>query len=129
MHTPAEKNGGLGAAAKEVAEHASALARLELQLAGLEIKRKIGALGIGIALALTAAVLGLFALGFALATIAAVLETFLSTWLALLIVTAGLGLLAALLAGVGLGAIRKGSPPVPERAIEEARRTTEAVRR
>ena len=39
---------GVGGAAKQVAEHASSLARLELELAGLELKRKAGALGAGV---------------------------------------------------------------------------------
>ena len=45
---------GLGDAAKNVAERASALLRLELELATMEIKRKVVALGLGIALALPA---------------------------------------------------------------------------
>ena len=40
MHTPAtDRKRGLGATAKQVAEHASALVRLELELAQLELKR------------------------------------------------------------------------------------------
>src|SRR5437763_10055868 len=93
----AQANGGVGGAAKSVAEHASAIARLEIELAALELKKKIVALGIGIGMAVGAAVFGIFGLGFAFATIAAALATFLSTWLALLIVTVGLFALAGLL--------------------------------
>ena len=46
---------GVGTAAKQVAEHASALARLELELAGLELKQKAGALGVGVGLGVGAA--------------------------------------------------------------------------
>ena len=42
-----EAEQGAGVAAKQVAEHASTLARLELELALLEVKRKVVALGIG----------------------------------------------------------------------------------
>jgi len=42
-----EANAGVGPAAKQVAEHASSLARLELELAILELKKKGAALGIG----------------------------------------------------------------------------------
>ena len=84
--TSANGSVGLGAAVKEVSERASALVRLELELASLELKNKVAALGIGIGLAVGAAVFGLFALGFLLATAAAGLATFLDTWLALLIV-------------------------------------------
>src|SRR5438105_8951250 len=120
--------GGVGAAAKQVAEHASALARLELQLASLELKKKANSLGLGVGLLLGAAIFALFMLGFALATAAAAIATAVSTWLALLIVTGALALLVGMLGLLGLGRLRKGTPPVPEQAIEEAKRTTEALR-
>src|SRR2546422_10952616 len=104
MPIPGSENGrvGLGAAVKEVAEHASALFRLEIELAQLELKNKIVALGLGIALLVGAATFGVFALGFLFATIAAALATAMATWLALLIVTAFLLLLAGVLGLVGV---------------------------
>jgi len=119
---------GLGASAKYVAEHASSLVRLELELATLELKRKVTALGVGIGLGLGAAIAAVFALGFAFATIAAALATFLSTWLALLIVTLGLFALTAVLGLLALGKLKKGTPPVPEQAIREAKLTSEALK-
>ena len=123
-----ERNGGLGVAAKQVAEHASSLARLELELAKLEIGRKVAALGIGIGLGLGAALFVLFAIGFLLAAAAAALATTISTWLALLLVGAGLFLLAGLLGVLALGAIKRGTPPVPEQAIHEAKLTQTALK-
>jgi hypothetical protein len=123
-----EHQPGFGASAKSVAEHASALVRLELELAALELKRKVTSLAIGIGLGLTAAVLLLFALGFALAGAAAAIATALPTWAALLIVAGGIVLLAGLLGMLALGALKKGSPPVPQQAITEAKRTTEALK-
>jgi membrane protein implicated in regulation of membrane protease activity len=102
--------------------------RLEMELASLELKRKLGALGAGIALGLGAAVVGVFMLGFALATIAAALATFMPTWLALLIVTGLLLLIAAVLGMLALRRIKRGTPPVPEQAIEEAKLTTTALK-
>ena len=132
MHTreteAATNDVGFGAAAKQVAEHASALARLELELAGLELKRKLAALGLGVGLGLGAVVFLLFMLGFALATVAAALATFLATWLALLIVTAFLLVVAGLLGFLAMRAIRRGTPPVPQQAIREAKLTTEAIK-
>jgi hypothetical protein len=52
----------------------------------------------------------------------------LSTWLALLITTLILLGLAGVLGILALGRIRKGTPPVPEQAIEEAKRTSEALK-
>jgi uncharacterized membrane protein YqjE len=130
MPTPAAdgQQTGVGAAAKQVAEHASTLAKLELELAGLELKRKAGALGAGIGLGIGAAVVGLFALGFGLTTIAVALAIVLDTWLALLIVTVGLLVLAGTLGLVARGRIRRGTPPVPEQAIREAKLTSEALK-
>jgi len=119
---------GLGAAVKQVTEHASALVRLELELASLELKRKIGALGAGIGLGIGAAAFGVFFLGFLLATIAAALATFMPTWLALLIVTVVLLLVTGVLGMLALKSIRKGTPPVPKQAIHEAKLTTTALR-
>ena len=94
MPTPAAEsaNGGVGGAAKQVAEHASAIARLEVELASLELKQKAASLGIGAGLAVGAAVVAFYMVGFLFATLAAGLATFLAVWLALLIVTLFLGL-------------------------------------
>jgi Putative Actinobacterial Holin-X, holin superfamily III len=130
MPTPeTESSAGVGPAAKQVAEHASMLARLELELALLEVKKKVAALGIGIGLGVGGLLFALFALGFTFATIAAALATAVSTWLALLITTAILFVLAGTLAVLAFALIRKGSPPVPEQAITEAKLTTEALKR
>lgn len=131
MPTPVsepQRNGGVGGAAKSVAEHASAIARLEIELAAFELKKKVTALGIGIGMGVGAAIFALFGLGFVFATIAAALATVFATWLALLIVTVGLFVLAGLLGVLALGKIKKGTPPVPEQAIREAKLTTEALK-
>jgi hypothetical protein len=130
MHTPVteQQTNGVGVAAKSVAEHASALARLEIELASLEVKKKVTKLTLGIGLAVGAAIFALLGLGFAFATVAAAFDTFLSTWLSLLIVSAGLVVLTALLAVLASVEIRRGAPPVPEQAIREAKLTTEALR-
>src|SRR5437868_903671 len=122
------QNGGLGGAAKSVAEHASAIARLEVELAGLELKAKVAVLGVGIGMVVGAAVFSLFMLGFLLATLAAGLETFLPTWLSLLIVALVAGAVAAVLGVIGIGRIKKATPPMPEQAIREAKLTTEAIK-
>jgi Flp pilus assembly protein TadB len=124
MHAPeTAENAGLGAAAKQVAEHASAVARLEVELASLELKRKVTNLGLGIGLAVAAGLFALYALGFGLAAAAAALALVVDTWLALLIVFGALLLLALVLGLIGLNRIKRGTPPVPEQAIEEAKRT------
>lgn len=127
--TDGRQTHGLGAAVKEVAERASAIVRLELELAALELKRKIVSLGLGIALAIGAGIFLFFMLGFAFATVAAALATAMPTWAALLVTTGILFGFSATLGLVGLMKIRKGTPPVPEQAIREAKLTTEALKK
>ncbi|HEY5294460.1 MAG TPA: phage holin family protein [Gaiellaceae bacterium] len=119
----------VGAAVRRVADRATAVTRLEVELATLELRKKAAKLGIGIGLGLAAALLGLLMFGFLLATITAALATFLATWLALLIMTAALGCGAALLGVIALGLIKRGTPPVPEQAIREAQLTKERLQR
>ena len=128
MPTQETDHRSLGDSAKGVAEHASSLVRLELELATLELKRKMTVLAVGIGLGIGAGLLVLYALGFAFATIAAALATFLDTWLALLIVTVGLLALAGILGLLAVNRIKRGTPPVPEQAIREAKLTTAALK-
>lgn len=128
MPTHETDSQGLGAAVKEVAERASSIVRLELELAALEVKRKVVSLGLGIGFAIGAAFMLLFMVAFAYAAVAAALTLVLPTWAALLVVTGILLLQAGLLGALAVNRIKKGSPPVPEQAILEARLTTEALK-
>jgi hypothetical protein len=125
---PTPGSNALGGATKHIADHALAIAKLELKLALLELKKKAAVLGVGVGLLVGAAVFGLFALGFLLASAAAGLATTLSMWLALLIVGAALVLVAGVLALLGRSSVKRGVPPVPEQAITEAKVTKEAVK-
>jgi Putative Actinobacterial Holin-X, holin superfamily III len=118
----------LGSAAKEVAEKASAIARLELELAAMEFRKKVAAIGIGLGLVFASLFILLYALGFLFATVAAALAEFMPTWLALLIVGGGLFLFAAILGLLGIRSLKRGTPPVPKQAIDEARLTTRALK-
>lgn len=119
---------GLSSAARRVSEHARSIVQLELRLAISEMKRKAAALAAGIGLVVAAALLGLFALVFGLAAATAGIATVLPVWLALLVMFGGLFIGAGVLGAIGVGLLGKGSKPVPEKAIEEARLTTEALR-
>jgi len=130
MPTPAAETEqpGVGAAAKQVAEHASTLARLELELAGLELKQKAGSFGVGLGLGVGAAVVAFYAVGFFFATAAVALAIVVDPWLAVLIVALGLFAVAALLGLLAVSRIKKATPPLPEQAIREAKLTSEALR-
>jgi putative superfamily III holin-X len=125
---PTHADQGLGDSAKQVSDHVKQLARLELQLAALELKRKLEPLGIGVGLLIGAAVVAFFLVEFVLAAATAGLALVVPVWGALLIM---IGLLAAVIAAlvlVGVRLIKRGTPPVPVQAIEEAKLTTEALK-
>jgi hypothetical protein len=126
--TETETNAGLGTAAKLVAEKASAIARLEVELASMELKRKLSALGVGIGLLVGALLVLVYALGFTFATITAGLATFLPVWASLLIVTVFLFVVTGILGFIGMKKVQRGTPPVPEQAIDEAKLTTQALK-
>ena len=119
---------GVGDAAKQVADHAKQLVSLEVELASVELKRKVANLGAGAALMAVGAVLALYGLGFLLATAAAGLDAVMPRWLALLVVALVLLVLAGTLAAVGIGRLKRGTPPTPEQAIREAKLTTSALK-
>jgi hypothetical protein len=124
---PTRESEGFGGAAKRVADHARSLVGLELELAKLELQRKLGAMGVGLGLGIGAAVLALCGLGFLLATLALVLAIVLDAWLAALIMTLVLFAIAGVLGMLAVRAFRRGTPPVPEQAIKEAKLTTAAL--
>jgi hypothetical protein len=128
MPTPETESPGLGTSAKLVAEKASAIARLELELASLELKKKVAALGFGIGLLVGALLVLVYGIGFLFATIAAALATFLPLWLSLLIVTAFLFVVTGVLAFAGIKKVQRGTPPLPQQAIDEAKLTTQALK-
>ena len=128
MPTQETDRRGLRAAVKDVAQHAGTWFRLERELAALEVKRKVTSLGVGIGLGFGALVVGLYAIGFLFATIAAALDTFMPRWLSLLTVTLLLLVTAGVLGALAIGRIKKGTPPVPEQAIQEAKLTRSALK-
>jgi uncharacterized membrane protein YqjE len=119
---------GIRASVRRVVAHARSVSQLNKELATVELKQKAASLGAGAGLGIAAAVMGFYATAFALATIAAALALVLDWWLALLIVFGVLLLLTLILALVAMKMMKKGTPLKPERAIEEARLTRQALR-
>ena len=66
-----------------------------------------------------AAVLGLVALGALTATAIIALSNVVSTWLAALIVTVVVGLLAGILLLIGIKLLRRGVPPAPTESVDQ----------
>jgi uncharacterized membrane protein YqjE len=126
---PPDDNAGksLGEIVAEVSEKASQLVREEIELAKAEVKEKISKLTKG---AVVAGAAGVFVI-FGITTFFHGLAWFLNdvfnwednNWAGFGVVTAALFLLAILAGLIALRLFKKGSPPTPALAIEEAKRT------
>jgi hypothetical protein len=116
----------------DVSEHASTLVREEIELAKAEVSAKVAKLGRGAVVGVAAGTFAFLALILILHGIAWLLgeELFDGNIWAGYFVTAGIFLLIAALAGfIAYRAVKAGSPPVPEQAIEEAKLTKEMLER
>jgi hypothetical protein len=122
----------IGHTVAEISEKASLLVREEIALAKAEVTQKATKLGKGAAVAAIAGVfatLGLIFLLFSLAWFFAwvVGSNVLDIMWGHLIVTGILFLFATIAGLIGLRWIKKGSPPTPDMAIEEAKAIRDTV--
>jgi uncharacterized membrane protein YqjE len=117
----------LGEIVAEVSEKASQLVREEIELAKAEVKDKLSKLTRGAAIAVAAGVFVVFGITTFFHGLAWFLNDVFNweenNWAGFGVVTAALFLLAILAGLLALRLFKKGSPPTPELAIEEARRT------
>jgi uncharacterized membrane protein YqjE len=122
-HDDAEKS--LGEIVAEVSEKASLLVRQEIELAKAEVKDKVSKLTRGAVIGAAAGVFLVFGITTFFHTLAWLLNDLndWDPWVGFAIVTGALFLLALLAGLLALRLFKKGSPPTPELAIEEARRT------
>jgi hypothetical protein len=121
----------LGHALAEVSEKASLLVREEIELARAEVSQKVSRLGKGAVVVAAAGVFAFLGVIFALHTLAYVLWVLIGgdVFWGFLIVTAMLFGLAGISAFLGVRWIKKGTPPTPDMAIEEAKAIKETVSR
>ncbi|KGM14189.1 phage holin family protein [Cellulomonas bogoriensis] len=118
----------IGELVGSLTEKLSRLIRDEISLAKAEMAQKAKHAGVGAGLLAGAALLGFFALATLIATAVLGLAEVLAPWLAALIVTLVLLTITGILALVGVKALKKGVPPVPERAQSSLRSDVEAVK-
>jgi len=127
-HGTGEKS--LGEAVTDVTDKATLLIREEIELAKTEISEKVTSLAKGAGVAAAAGVFAVFALIYLLHALAWFFVDLLDTdliWLGYLIVFGILIVLTAIAGFIGLRWIKRGSPPTPDMAIEEAKRTRAAL--
>src|SRR5215204_2820910 len=126
---PPDDNAGksLGEIVAEVSEKASQLVREEIELAKAEVKDKISKLTKGAVVGVAAGVFVVFGVSTFFHGLAWFFNDVFNwednNWAGFAVVTALLLILAVLAALLALRLFKKGSPPTPQLAIEEARRT------
>jgi uncharacterized membrane protein YqjE len=127
---PGSAEKSLGEIVNEVTEKATLLVREEIELAKAEVTEKITTFAKGAAIGAVGAVfLGLVLIYFlhALSWFWVDLFNFNAVWIGYAITTGLLLLLGAICVIIAVQLLKKGSPPVPEMAIEEAKKTREAI--
>jgi uncharacterized membrane protein YqjE len=129
MQPPDTAEKSLGEIVNDLSQKSSLLVREEIELAKAEVQQKVKRLGAGAAAGAVAAFFLLLMLIFLLHALAWALADVLTApyWLGFLI-TAGVLLLLAIVGGlVALRMFKRGTPPTPELAIEEAKETRKAI--
>ena len=117
----------IGQLVADAAHDVQGIVRSEIALAKAEMSDGVKVMGRGAGMLAAAGVVALFAVGFLLTTLAWVIAIWLPTWAGFLIVTVVLLVVTAVLAMVGVKAL-KAAKPKPERAIAEAQQTIAAVK-
>jgi MFS family permease len=110
---------------RQLSDQTSQLIRQELELAKAELEQKGKQVGLGAGMFGGAGVFVVYALGALTAAAILALATAVDGWLAALIVTVVWGAIAGVLALTGKGRIEKGTPPLPEQAIESVKEDVE----
>jgi uncharacterized membrane protein YqjE len=117
----------LGEIVSDVSEKASQLVREEIELAKAEVTGKISKLTRGAVVAAAAGVFLIFGVTMFFQSLAWFLNDVFNwednNWAGFAVVTAGLFVLAILAGFIAFRLFKKGAPPTPDMAIEEAKRT------
>ncbi len=110
---------------RDLSNELTTLVHQEIELAKVELTEKTKRVGAGAGMFGGAAVVGLFGGGALVAAAIAGIATALSVWLSALIVGGVLLLLAGVLALTGRTEVARGTPPIPEQAIESSKEDVE----
>jgi uncharacterized membrane protein YqjE len=116
----------------DVSEGASSLIREEIELAKTEVTEKVGSLLRGSAVGVAAGTFAFLALILIMEGIAWLLNEEVfdgKVWPGFFVEAAVFLLIAALAGLIAYKAVKKGAPPVPEQAIEEAKLTKEMLQK
>jgi len=107
----------LGAIVNQLTTQVPELIRSEIRLAQAEVAEKGKRVGVGIGMFSGAGLMAFFGFGTLLATIILALSLLVDPWIAALIVTVVLFVIAGVLALLGKNQVQEATPLAPERAV------------
>jgi membrane protein len=119
----------VGELVQQLSQQTAALVRQEMRLATVELQQKGKKAGIGAGMFGGAGVVALYGVGALIAAAILGIATFLEPWIAAVIVGVALLAVAGILALTGKKQVQQAGPPVPEEALESAKRDVDEVKR
>ncbi len=125
---PPSQDPSTGQLISDLTNQISRLVRDEARLAQAEVTQKAKRLGVGAGLFGGAGLFAFLGLATLITTVILLLALVLPAWLAALIVTAVLFVIAGILALIGKKDVQQGSPPVPTEAIASTKADIQTVK-
>jgi membrane protein len=119
----------VGELVQQLSQQTAALVRQEMRLATVELQQKGKKAGIGAGMFGGAGLVALYGVGALIAAAILGIGTFLEPWIAAVIVGVVLLAVAGILALTGKKQVEQAGPPVPEEAVESAKRDVDEVKR
>ncbi|KRF15587.1 hypothetical protein ASG90_12700 [Nocardioides sp. Soil797] len=113
---------------RQMSDDTRRLIKDEIGLAQLEMKDKAKHVGMGAGLFGTAGILALFGFGALIATVIIALSLVMDAWLAALIVTVVLFVVAAVAGVVGKKQVTEGTPAKPEQTLENVKKDVDTLK-
>jgi uncharacterized membrane protein YqjE len=126
---PRADDRSVGALMGRLSQQTSTLIRQELHLAQAELQEKGKRVGVGAGMFGGAGLVALYGVGALVAAAIIGIGTLLEPWIAAVIVGVVLLAVAGVLALTGRKQVVRGTPPLPEQAIESAKRDVDEVKR
>jgi len=125
---PAGDERSVGELVHALSQQTSALVRQELRLAQVELQEKGKRIGVGAGMFGGAGLVALYGVGALIAAAIIGIGTLLEPWIAAVIVGAVLLAVAGILALTGKKQVDRGTPPLPEQAIESTKRDVDELK-
>jgi uncharacterized membrane protein YqjE len=123
-----DEDRSVGELVQQLSNQTATLVRQELRLAQVELQEKGKRVGIGAGMFGGAGLVALYGVGALIAAAIIGIGTLLEPWIAAVIVGVVLLAVAGILALIGRKQVERGTPPLPEQAIESAKRDVDEVK-